>query len=108
MQQRLDRGRVGDRAAVWSQPWFPVERGTGRTQVPAAWREQVGAPPAADTAGHASQPSRPIALAEPEGKPHGRQLLAGPRYESVYAPGVVGVVAGSTAFALTPLVLGRR
>ena len=57
-----------------------------------------------------ARPSRPIAVAEPEGQPHGRQLLAEsrPRYERVYAPGVVGVVAGSTAVALPPLVLGRR
>ena len=55
-----------------------------------------------------ARPSRPIALAEPEGQPHGRQLLAESRLlcESVYAPGVVGVVAGSTAFALPALVLG--
>jgi hypothetical protein len=63
-RQRRPGGRAGSlaRALVSGR----TRSGTGRTQVPAAWREQVGALAIADTGGHANKHSRPIAVAEPE------------------------------------------
>jgi hypothetical protein len=56
----------GDKPAVWQSLGSGRSRRDPGRQVPAAWREKVGALPTADTAGHASPAFWPIAVAEPD------------------------------------------